>query len=70
MKFILVMQLCSFSLGTCDVPMERSMPFNSYEECAISGHLHSLQIIRQLGPEFINEHQTIIRHWCQKKHEI
>ena len=70
MKFTLVMQICSFVLGICDVPMERSMPFNSYEECAISGHLNSLQVIKELGPEFTNEHQTIVRHWCEKRAEI
>ena len=70
MKFILVMQICSFTLGTCDVAMERAMPFNSYHECAISGHLNSLQVIKELGPEFTNEHQTIVRHWCAKRDEI
>ena len=70
MKFILVMQICSFVLGTCDVAMERAMPFNSYHECAISGHLNSLQVIKELGPEFTNEHQTIVRHWCEKRDEI
>ena len=70
MKFTLVMQVCSFVLGTCDIPMERSMPFNSYEQCAISGHLNSLQVIKELGPEFTNEYQTIVRHWCERTSEI
>jgi len=70
MKFILVMQICSFTLGTCDVAMERAMPFNSYHECSMSGHLNSIKVIQELGPEFTNANSTIVRHWCEKRDEI
>ena len=70
MKFILVMQICSFVLGICDVPMERSMPFNSYHECSMSGHLNSIKVMQDLGDEFTNENRTVVRHWCEQKTEI
>ena len=70
MKFILVMQICSFTLGTCDVAMERAMPFNSYHECSMSGHLNSIKVMQDLGDEFTNENRTVVRHWCEQKTEI
>ena len=70
MKFILVMQICSFALGTCDVAMERAMPFNSYHECSMSGHLNSIKVMQDLGDEFTNENRTVVRHWCEQKTEI
>ena len=44
------MQICSFTLGTCDVAMERAMPFNSYHECSMSGHLNIIKVLQELGP--------------------
>ena len=70
MKFTLVMQVCSFVLGTCDIAMERTMPFNSFHECSMSGHLNSIKVMQELGPDFTNTHKTIVRHWCEPNNKI
>jgi len=67
MKFTLVMQVCSFVLGTCDVAMERSMPFNSFHECSMAGHLNSIKVIQELGTEFNSKNQTVVRFWCKER---
>ena len=64
------MQICSFVAGTCDQAMQRAMPFNSFHECSIAGHLNSIKVIQELGTDFNSQNKTVVRFWCRETGEI
>ncbi len=66
MKFLLTMQICSLIAGDCNHAIQRVMPFNSYHECIIAGHSHSMDVYKTLGSTFVNSNQTYVQFYCTK----
>ena len=54
-KFILLMQVCSFLTGVCKPPIENAKLYNSWHECVVAAHIHSMNVLQQEGGEAINE---------------
>ena len=53
MKFILILQVCSFLTGECKPPVTIQTPYDNWAECAIDASLQSVKLLRQEGKDYI-----------------
>ena len=69
-KYLLILQVCSFLTGECKPPVELEQKYNSWYECAAAGSLNSLTLLQAEGAEAINEYKLSVKYGCLEVHEI
>jgi len=65
-KFILIMQVCSAVHMDCMPKFETTPFFNSYSACTMTGHLRSITMMNEMGPDFFERAQIKIKFNCKK----
>ena len=65
-KFILIMQVCSAVQMDCMPKFETTPFFYSHSDCTMAGHLRSITIMNEMGPDFIERAEIKIRFNCKK----
>ena len=65
MKYLLVMQICSVVTLSCTPPMEHTVHYNSYYDCASAGYLQALKATQNLGKDHVDKNQIIINFMCK-----
>tara|TARA_R100000781_G_C4069796_1_gene124094 strand:- start:454 stop:672 length:219 start_codon:yes stop_codon:yes gene_type:complete len=70
MKFILIVQLCSIALNTCQTPVKMGISFNTHYDCAIGGYSILSSMTKELGIEKVNKEKLIINFRCIEEEEI
>ena len=69
-KYLLILQVCSFLTGECKPPVEMEQKYNSWYECAAAGSLNSLTLLQAEGAEAINEYKLSVKYGCLEIREI
>ena len=69
-KYLLILQVCSFLTGECKPPVELEQKYNSWYECAAAGSLNSLTLLQAQGAEVINEYKLSVKYGCYEVFEI
>ena len=70
MKFILTLKICSALFMNCQTPIENTIKYNSWIECANAGYLNAVQMNNTLGSKFVNTNRVIINFSCKPINEI
>jgi len=66
MKFILVLHLCSLLTQTCYESLHLNMEFNDHRSCAIAGYEISVESLKQLNPDRVNQEELAVKFECRK----
>ena len=69
-KYLLILQVCSFLTGECKPVVEIEKPYNTWYECAASGNLNSLTLLRTESVDDINEYKLSVKFGCFEVYEI
>ena len=69
MKIILILYLCSYAAGSCLPGYQVSETFNDMYDCMNAGYIKSIEKIKDIGREEVNEHGAFIRFACVKGEE-
>ena len=69
MKIILVLYLCSYAAGSCLPGYQVPETFNDMYDCMNAGYNKSIEKIKDIGREEVNEHEAFIRFACVKEEE-
>ena len=48
-KFILVLQVCSFLSGECKIAVQPDIVYNEWAECAADASVRSLELLQKEG---------------------
>ena len=64
MKFLLSLIICSQIAGTCLEPYVWPETFDNQYECMVFGYEESLQKIKDIGREEVNQYNMYIRFLC------
>ena len=67
MKFLLILQVCSFLSGECKVPLEVPQLYNTWADCAADASVKSLALLQSEGFETVNNYRLAVKYGC---HEI
>ena len=54
----------------CQTPVENTIKYNSWLECANAGYLNAIQINNKLGSKFVNMNKVIINFSCKPINEV
>ena len=54
----------------CQTPIENTIKYNSWIECANAGYLNAVQMNNTLGSKFVNTNRVIINFSCKPINEI
>ena len=66
-KFILIMVICSGIPGNECKPISTPLyNFNEYNECILYGYDYSGDLLRSLGPEFVETHRAYTAFDCKE----
>ena len=64
MKFLLSLIICSQVASTCLEPYQWPDTFDSQYDCMVFGYEESLNKMKEVGREEVNEHGIYIRFTC------
>ena len=67
MKFLLILQVCSFLSGECKAPIEMPILYDNWAECAADASVKSLELLQSQGFETVNNYRLAVNYGC---HEI
>jgi hypothetical protein len=67
MKFLLILQVCSFLSGECKAPMQIPQLYSNWAECATDASVKSLELLQSEGFENVNNYRLAVKYVC---HEI
>jgi hypothetical protein len=67
MKFLLILQVCSFLSGECKAPMQIPQLYSNWAECATDASVKSLELLQSEGFENVNNYRLAVKYGC---HEI
>ena len=70
MKFLLIIQVCSFLTGECKPPVQSTQLYNSWYECATAAHVNGLSILSAEGVHNINQYKLAIKYGCEAINEL
>jgi len=65
MKFLLVITICSSSLGICINPQSMGQ-FDSWYECSNQGYSLAYDFNKSMGKDRVNEEKTIVNFSCKE----
>ena len=66
-KFTLFMQVCSLVVGLCNEPQQHNITFDNYYDCVLTGTLITAKTFENLGDDYVNRTQAIVKSWCAKE---
>ena len=69
MKFTLLMFICSYVAGECMTPYPTPTQYDSMYSCMEAGYKESLNKLKEIGPQDVNEHEIYLRFIC-KQYEV
>ena len=64
MKFLLILQVCSFLSGECKAPTEIPVLYNSWAECVGGASVKSLELLQAEGFETVNKYRLAVKYSC------
>jgi hypothetical protein len=64
MSFLLMLHICSASLTTCGEPIHFPVANNHYD-CTRSAYIHSINLLKELGKEEVNNKKIFITFTCK-----
>ena len=64
MKIILILYLCSYTAGSCLPGYQVPETFNDMFDCMNAGYNKSIEKIKDIGREEVNEYKAFIRFAC------
>ena len=67
MKFLLILQVCSFLSGECKAPIEMPILYDNWAECAADASVRSLELLQVEGFEIVNNYRLAVKYSC---HEV
>ena len=70
MKIILILYLCSYTTGSCLPGYQVPETFNDMFDCMNAGYNKSIEKIKDIGREEVNEYKAFIRFACIEKPKI
>ena len=70
MKFVLALILCSQTQQICMPPHPWPELFNSQYDCLMFGYKESLNKMKEIGRQDVNEHGIYIRFTCTPEETI
>ena len=65
-KFILIMYLCSGVANDCRRIPTALTAFDSYRDCGIYGYQHTVNVLKAMPEEYVNEWKIYTRFKCQE----
>ena len=70
MKIALILYICSYAAGTCLPGHQWSGTFNDMYDCMTFGYEESLNKMKEIGRQDVNEHGIYIRFTCTPEETI
>ena len=64
MKFIIIMQICSALLGTCQEAYKPAIQFGTFYDCGISGYSIAGSAIKKIDRELVEKDKIYVRFGC------
>jgi len=69
MKIILVLYICSYVGSSCLPGYQVPDKFDDMYDCMNAGYNKSIEKMKEVGREDVNEHEIFIRFACVKEEE-
>jgi len=66
MHFILVLQICSATLGICQEKQTDPKLFDSFYDCVTTGFSVANDITYNMGEVFVNDNKILINFMCEQ----
>ena len=63
-KFILVLQVCSFLSGECKIAVQPDIVYNEWAECTADASVRSLELLQKEGRENVNQYRLAVKFGC------
>ena len=60
-KFILVLQVCSFLSGECKIAVQPPVVYNDWAECAADASVKSLELLQKEGKDNVNKYRLAVK---------
>ena len=70
MKFILILQVCSFLSGECKPAIQPPDVYTDWAECAADASLKSLQLLQKEGKDIVNQHRLAVKFGCYQVNDV
>jgi len=70
MKFILILQVCSFLSGECKPAIQPPDVYKDWAECAADASLKSLQLLQKEGKDIVNQHRLAVKFGCYPVNDV
>ena len=64
MKFMLILNICSFVHLNCLPKIHDNFVFNSWSECANAGYLRAIQTTNKMDSDIVNRNQVVVNFKC------
>ena len=68
-KFILMLQVCSFLTGECKAPVQSPTVYPDWASCAADASLKSLELLQEEGKDNVNKYKLAVKFGCHAVHE-
>ena len=68
-KFILVLQVCSFLSGECKIAVQPPVVYNDWAECAADASVKSLELLQKEGKDNVNQYRLAVKYGCYEVHD-
>ena len=70
MKFILILQVCSFLTGECKAPVQPPDVYPNWAECAVDASLKSVELLQKEGKDVVNQHRLAVKFGCYQINDV
>jgi len=64
MKFMLILNICSFVHLNCLPKIHDNFVFNSWSECANAGYLRAIQTTNEMDIGMVNRNKVVVNFEC------
>ena len=68
-KFILMLQVCSFLTGECKAPVQSPTVYPDWASCAAVYKRQSLELLQKEGEANVNKYRLAVKFGCHTIHE-
>ena len=70
MKFILILQVCSFLSGECKPAVQSPDVYPNWAECAVDASLKSVELLQKEGRDAVNQHRLAVKFGCYQVNDV
>ena len=63
-KFILILSVCSFLSGECKPPIQPTIVYDDWAECAADASVKSLELLQKEGKDNVNQYRLAVKFGC------